>query len=284
MNPDEVVALGAAVQAGVLSGEVKDILLLDVTPLSLGIETLGGVMTKLIERNTTIPTRKTEVFSTASDSQSSVEVHVLQGEREMASGNRTLGRFNLDGIPPAPRGVPQVEVTFDLDANGFLHVSAKDKATAKEQRITIKASSGLSDTEIERMVKDAKENEADDHRKKEEADVRNRCDSICYTVEKMLKENKDKIAAEEVKKIEDALEVAKKAMSGTDMEAIKAAADSVESASHKLAEQMYKNAADQESGGAAPGSSDAKGSNDAKGGKGGKKDDGVIDAEFEEQK
>ena len=283
VNPDEVVALGAAVQAGVLSGEVKDILLLDVTPLSLGIETLGGVMTKLIERNTTIPTRKTEVFSTASDSQSSVEVHVMQGEREMASGNRTLGRFNLDGIPPAPRGVPQVEVTFDIDANGILHVSAKDKATSREQKITIKANSGISDAEIEKMVKDAKENEADDKTRREEADTRNQCDSLCYTVEKMLKENKDKLPADEAKNVEEALEHAKKMLQGTDIAEIKAATERLTTSSHKLAELMYR-ATSGDAGGpdAGAGGADSNGKKPPTGGK--KKDDGVIDAEFEEQK
>jgi molecular chaperone DnaK len=278
VNPDEVVALGAAVQAGVLSGEVKDILLLDVTPLSLGIETLGGVMTKLIERNTTIPTRKTEVFSTASDSQTSVEVHVLQGEREMASGNRTLGRFSLDGIPPAPRGVPQIEVTFDIDANGILHVHAKDKATSREQKITIKASSGISDAEIDRMVKDASEHADEDKRRREEADTRNRADSLVYTVEKMLKENKDKLPAAEAKNVEEALEAAQKALKSGSMEEIKATTEKLTEASHKLAEIMYRSSAESSgtNGKTPPGASANGGSK--------KKDDGVIDAEFEEQK
>jgi molecular chaperone DnaK len=277
VNPDEVVALGAAVQAGVLSGEVKDILLLDVTPLSLGIETLGGVFTKLIERNTTIPTRKTEIFSTASDSQTSVEVHVLQGEREMARDNRTLGRFSLDGIPPAPRGIPQIEVTFDIDANGILHVSAKDKATGREQKITIKASSGISDNEIDRMVKEAHEHESDDKKRREEADARNQLDSLVYSVEKMLREHKDKLPAAEAKNVEDAVTAAKAALDSKDVTQIRVATENLTSASHKVAEIMYKATS-----GGAPGG-DAKGG-DGQTPPGGKKDDGVIDAEFEERK
>jgi molecular chaperone DnaK len=278
VNPDEVVALGAAVQAGVLSGEVKDILLLDVTPLSLGIETLGGVMTRLIDRNTTIPTRKTEIFSTASDSQTSVEIHVLQGERDMARDNRTLGRFILDGIPPAPRGVPQVEVTFDIDANGILHVSARDKATGREQKITIKASSGISEGEIERMVKEAKEHEEEDHRRRQDAELRNQADSLVYSVEKMLKEHRDKLPAPDVKNVEDAIAEARKALEKGDATEIKAASERLTQASHKLAEIMYRQAA-------GPGG-DAQGGagNGAKRPGGEKKDDGVIDAEFEEHK
>jgi molecular chaperone DnaK len=277
VNPDEVVALGAAVQAGVLSGEVKDILLLDVTPLSLGIETLGGVFTKLIERNTTIPTRKTEIFSTASDNQTSVEVHVLQGEREMARDNRTLGRFSLDGIPPAPRGVPQIEVTFDIDANGILHVSAKDKATGREQKITIKASSGLSDAEIERMVKEAHEHEAEDKKRREEADARNQLDSLVYSVEKMLREHKDKLPAAEAKNVEDAVAAAKTALDSKDVAQIRSATENLTSASHRLAEIMYKATAGTAAGGGAKGG-------DGQTPPSGKKDDGVIDAEFEERK
>jgi molecular chaperone DnaK len=276
VNPDEVVALGAAVQAGVLSGEVKDILLLDVTPLSLGIETLGGVMTRLIDRNTTIPTRKTEIFSTASDSQTSVEIHVLQGERDMARDNRTLGRFILDGIPPAPRGVPQIEVTFDIDANGILHVSARDKATGREQKITIKASSGLSEAEIERMVKEAKEHEEEDRRRRQEAEARNQCDSLVYSVEKMLKEHRDKLPAADAKNVEDAIAEARKALEKGDTTEIKAASERLTQASHKLAEIMYRQAA----GTGAQGG----GGNGAKRPDGEKKDDGVIDAEFEEHK
>ena len=203
VNPDEVVAVGAAIQAGVLSGEVKDILLLDVTPLSLGVETLGGVMTRLIERNTTIPGKKSETFSTASDSQTSVEIHVLQGEREMARDNRTLGRFHLEGIPPAPRGVPQVEVTFDIDANGILNVSAKDKGTGKETKITISHSSGLAKDEVEKMVADAQSHEAEDKTRREEVEVRNRAENLAYQMEKLLKENKEKIPAEIAKEIEE---------------------------------------------------------------------------------
>ncbi len=205
VNPDEVVAVGAAVQAGVLSGEVKDILLLDVTPLSLGVETLGGVMTKLIERNTTIPGKRSEVFSTASDSQTSVEIHVLQGEREMARDNRTLGRFHLEGIPPAPRGVPQVEVTFDIDANGILNVSAKDKGTGKETKITITHSSGLDKDEVEKMVADARAHEAEDKQRREEIEQRNRAENLAYQMEKLLKDNKEKLPAPMVKEIEDAI-------------------------------------------------------------------------------
>ena len=214
VNPDEVVALGAAVQAGVLSGDVKDILLLDVTPLSLGIETLGGVTTRLIDRNTTIPTRKSETFSTASDNQPSVEVNVLQGEREMAKDNRSLGKFHLDGIPAAPRGVPQVEVTFDIDANGILHVSAKDKGTGKEQKITITDNTGLNDSEIENMVKDAEANAETDKQRREAIDARNQLDSLIYSTEKTIRDNKEKLGEEDVKTAEDAVANAKKALEG----------------------------------------------------------------------
>ena len=214
VNPDEVVAVGAAVQGGVLGGEVKDVLLLDVTPLSLGIETLGGVFTRLIERNTTIPTRKSEIFSTASDNQTSVEIKVFQGERAMAADNKLLGVFQLVGIPPAPRGMPQVEVTFDIDANGILNVTAKDKATNNEQKITITSSSGLSKDEVEKMAKDAESHSADDRKKKEEIESRNRADAMVYNIEKMLKEHRDKVSAADAKAVEDALEETKKAMSG----------------------------------------------------------------------
>ncbi|MCA9524016.1 MAG: Hsp70 family protein, partial [Myxococcales bacterium] len=274
VNPDEVVGLGAAVQAGVLAGEVQDILLLDVTPLSLGIETLGGVLTRLIERNTTIPTRKTEVFSTASDSQTSVEVHVLQGEREMARDNRTLGRLSLAGIPPAPRGVPQIEVTFDIDANGILKVSAKDKATNKEQKITITASSGLSEAEIKQMVDDAKQHETDDRERREAIEERNQLDSLVYQTEKSLKEFRDKVPASEVQKLDDALAAAKKALDGTDTAAIKEARDNLTQASHKLAELMYKQATDAGEGPTGPGPEKPEEKK--------KKDDDVIDADFEE--
>jgi molecular chaperone DnaK len=242
VNPDEVVAVGAAIQAGILSGEVKDVLLLDVTPLSLGIETLGGVMTRLIERNTTIPTKKAEVFSTASDSQTSVEIHVLQGEREMAGDNRTLGKFHLVGIPPAPRGIPQIEVTFDIDANGILNVSAKDRATGKAQAITITASSGLAKDEVEKMVRDADAHSADDKKKREVIDLRNQADNLAYSVEKMLGENRGKVSEPEAKNVEDAIAEARTAAQGNDGAAIKAAMDRLTKASHKLAEELYRQA------------------------------------------
>jgi len=240
VNPDEVVAVGAAIQAGILAGEVKDVLLLDVTPLSLGVETLGGVMTKLIERNTTIPSKKSEVFSTASDSQPSVEIHVLQGEREMAGDNRTLGKFHLMGLPPAPRGVPQIEVTFDIDANGILNVSAKDTATGKSQAITITASSGLAKDEVDKMVKEAAAHAADDHKKRELVDARNQADSLAYNVEKLIKENRDKLGEAEAKNAEEAVAAARKAAEGEDAQAIKAALQRLEQESHKLAETLYK--------------------------------------------
>src|ERR1700757_2080531 len=236
VNPDEVVAVGAAVQAGVLGGEVKDVLLLDVTPLSLGIETLGGVFTKLIERNPTIPTRKSEIFSTAADNQTSVEIHVLQGERPMARDNRTLGKFHLVGIPPAPRGVPQIEVTFDIDANGIVNVSAKDKATGKDQRITITSSSGLSKEEVERMAKEADAHSAEDKAKREEIEARNQLDSLVYNIEKMLREHGDKISGAEKLDVENTLADAKKALEGTDAAAMNGARDRLQAASHKLAE------------------------------------------------
>ncbi len=242
VNPDEVVAVGAAIQAGVLSGEVKDLLLLDVTPLSLGIETLGGVFTKLIERNTTIPTRKGEIFSTASDNQTQVEVHVLQGERTMAGDNRTLGRFHLVGIPPAPRGVPQVEVTFDIDANGIVNVSAKDLATQKQQAITITASSGLDQNEVEKMQREAESHAEDDQRRQDEAEERNKTDSMVYQTEKILAENKDKIPAEESSQIEIAIQDARKALQDGDVQAVRNAREVLEKASHRLAEIMYKQA------------------------------------------
>jgi molecular chaperone DnaK len=242
VNPDEVVAVGAAIQAGILAGEVKDVLLLDVTPLSLGVETLGGVMTRLIERNTTIPTKKSEVFSTASDSQTSVEIHVLQGEREMARDNRTLGKFHLVGIPPAPRGVPQVEVTFDIDANGILNVSAKDRATGKAQAITITASSGLAKDEVEKMVKDAEAHSAEDRRRRELVDLRNQADTLAYSVEKLLSENRAKVGEADAKAIEEAVAEARKAIEGEDAPAIKAAMEKLTRSSHKLAEELYRQA------------------------------------------
>jgi len=242
VNPDEVVAVGAAVQAGILSGDVKDVLLLDVTPLSLGVETLGGVMTKLIERNTTIPSKKTETFSTAADSQTSVEVHVLQGEREMARDNRTLGRFHLVGIPPAPRGMPQIEVTFDIDANGILNVSAQDKATGKTQNITITASSGLAKDDVERMVKEAQSHSEEDKRRRELVDLRNQADTLAYSIEKLVQDNRNKVGESEAKAIEEAVAEARKAMEGEDASALRAALDKLTSLSHKLAESLYKSA------------------------------------------
>jgi molecular chaperone DnaK len=243
VNPDEVVAIGAAVQAGVLSGDVKDLLLLDVTPLSLGIETLGGVFTRLIERNTTIPTKKSETFSTASDSQTSVEVHVLQGERGMAKDNRTLGKFQLTGIPPAPRGVPQIEVGFDIDANGIVNVSAKDRATGRSQAITITASSGLAKDEVERMVKDAQSHADDDKQRQEEIEVRNRLDGLVYSTQKTLDENKDKLSAPSRDAAETALAAARQALEAGGKERLDAAVRDLTSASHKLAEQLYQQAA-----------------------------------------
>jgi len=245
VNPDEVVAIGAAIQAGVLKGDVKDVLLLDVTPLSLGIETLGGVFTKLIEKNTTIPTRKSQIFSTAADNQPAVSIHVLQGEREMAANNKTLGQFDLVGIPPAPRGVPQIEVTFDIDANGIVHVSAKDLATAKEQSIKITASSGLSGDEIDRMVKEAETHADEDKKKRAVAEARNNLDSVVYMTEKNLKEYGDKIDASEKTTIESALEDAKKALDSDDLDTVKSAADRLTQVSHKLAEAMYAQASEQ---------------------------------------
>jgi molecular chaperone DnaK len=273
VNPDEVVAVGAAVQGGVLGGEVKDVLLLDVTPLSLGIETLGGVFTRLIERNTTIPTRKSETFSTASDSQTSVEIKVYQGERSMAADNKMLGVFQLVGIPPAPRGIPQVEVTFDIDANGILNVTAKDKATNNEQKITITSSSGLSKDEVEKMARDAESHSSDDRKKKEEIESRNRADAMVYNIEKMLKEHRDKVSADDAKAVEEALAETKKAMSEGGIDHINQATSKLETASHKLAEAMYK--ASSQPGGTPP-------SPDANGASGGesKPKDNVVDAEF----
>jgi molecular chaperone DnaK len=242
VNPDEVVAIGAAVQGGVLGGDVKDLLLLDVTPLSLGIETLGGVATKLIERNTTIPTRKSEIFSTAADNQTSVEIKVLQGEREMARDNKLLGVFHLVGLPPAPRGVPQVEVTFDIDANGIMNVSAKDLGTSKEQKITITSSSGLSKNDVEKLVKDAEAHAAEDKTRREEIEAKNHLDSLVYNVEKMLNENRDKISGSDVSNLESAIAEARKAMEQGGVDNLKRATENLTKASHKLAEAMYQSA------------------------------------------
>jgi len=277
VNPDEVVAIGAAIQGGVLGGEVKDLLLLDVTPLTLAIETLGGVATPMIPRNTTIPTKKTETFSTAADSQTSVEVHVLQGERPMAAQNRTLGKFHLTGIPPAPRGIPQIEVTFDIDANGILNVTAKDTATQKDQKITITSSSGLSKDEVERMAKEADAHSAEDKAARESIESKNHLDSMLYNVEKMLREHGDKISGSERGDVENAVADAKKALESNEKAQMDKALEKLTAASHKLAEQMYKATPATPGAGPAPGGTaggDPGGNGQAK------KDEGVIDAEY----
>jgi molecular chaperone DnaK len=283
VNPDEVVAVGAAIQAGVLAGEVKDLLLLDVTPLSLGIETLGGVMTPLIARNTTIPTRKSETFSTAADSQTSVEVHVLQGERPLARDNRTLGRFQLIGIPPAPRGVPQIEVTFDIDANGIVNVSAKDMGTGKEQKITITASSGLSKTEVERMMKDAESHAEEDRKRREEIETRNRADQAAYAAEKMVQDMGDKLDASDKAAVQSAIESLKNAMNANDTAAMNSAMQQLTQAQHKAAEALYKQAGTAGGSGGSGGSEGSAGSGGSAAGAGGAAPGDVIDAEVVEE-
>ncbi len=284
VNPDEVVAIGAAIQAGVLSGDVKDVLLLDVTPLSLGIETLGGVMTRLIEKNTTIPTRKSQIFSTAADNQPAVSIHVLQGERSMAADNRTLGRFELVGIPPAPRGMPQIEVTFDIDANGIVHVSAKDLGTGKEQSIKITASSGLTEAEIQKLVREAEVHGEEDKKKKELIEARNQADSMAYSAEKNVKEFGEKIDAAEKARIEDAIASVRKAVEGDDINAIKSAQEELTNASHKLAEAMYAKASASQAGAGAGAGAGAQGGPAGQQPGAGKKDEDVVDADFEDVK
>jgi molecular chaperone DnaK len=285
VNPDEVVAVGAAIQAGVLKGDVKDVLLLDVTPLSLGIETKGGVMTKLIERNTTIPTRRSEVFTTAEDGQPSVEIHVLQGEREMAMYNKTLGKFQLVDLPPAPRGVPQIEVTFDIDANGIVHVAAKDRATGKEQSMTITGQSALGKDDIDRMVRDAESHAEDDRRRREEAEVRNQADSLVYQTEKMLKDQAASFSGDQKASVEADLTSLKEALSGSDTEAIKSATEKLAVGVQELGKQLYEQAAAAGGGtSSGPGFGDGTGSGGAAGGTGGTgtagSDDEVVDAEI----
>jgi molecular chaperone DnaK len=284
VNPDEVVAVGAGIQGGVLKGEVKDVLLLDVTPLSLGIETLGGVFTKLIERNTTIPTRKSEIFSTASDSQPGVEIHVLQGERPFSRDNKTIGKFNLSDIPPAPRGVPQIEVTFDIDANGILNVSAKDLGTGKEQKITISASSGLSKDEVERMRKDAESHADEDKQRREEVETRNQADNQVYRTEKMLHESADKISGDDKSKIESAVTAVKEALKGNDIAAIKSASEKLNEAWQKFSEILYKAAQEKAQAAKAGGGSTTSSASPGGGGSEGKDEGPIIDAEVVDEK
>ena len=281
VNPDEAVAVGAAIQGGVLGGDVKDVLLLDVTPLSLGIETMGGVFTKLIPRNTTIPTKKSQIFSTAADGQTAVSIHVLQGEREMAAQNRTLGNFDLVGIPAAPRGVPQIEVTFDIDANGIVHVSAKDLGTGKEQHIQITSSSGLSEEEINRMVKDAEANAAADKAKRESVDARNDADSLIYATEKTLKDLGDKVNAADKQAIDDAVAALKKALEGDNVEEIKSKTESLKQASYKIAEEVYKQQASQQQGAGSQAQSGGAGPDQGASQSGGFDKGKADDAEYE---
>jgi molecular chaperone DnaK len=279
VNPDEVVAVGAAIQAAVLKGDVKDVLLLDVTPLSLGIETLGGVFTRLIERNTTIPTKKSQIFSTADDNQQAVTIKVYQGDREMAADNKLLGNFDLTGIPPAPRGIPQIEVTFDIDANGIVHVSAKDKATGKEQQIRIQASGGLSEADIQRMVKEAEANAEADKKRREFIEAKNHADALIHQVDKNLKEHGDKVSAQDRGEAEAALSAARSAMEGNDLAALKSATDRLSQAAMKIGEAMYK-AQQADAGSAGPGGGPGPEGQGPSGG--GKPDEKVVDAEFEE--
>jgi molecular chaperone DnaK len=281
INPDEVVAVGAAIQAGVLRGEVKDVLLLDVTPLSLGIETKGGIFTKLIERNTTIPTKKSEIFSTADDGQTSVEIHVLQGEREMAAYNKTLGRFQLVGIPPAPRGIPQIEVTFDIDANGIVHVSAKDLGTGNEQKITITASSGIKEDDIKRMVKEAEEHGDEDKRKRALAEAKNNADNLIYSTEKSLREIGDKIDSGDRKRIEDAITNLKKVIDGEDVNAIQSATEALTQASYKLAEAVYAKTSQQQQAQGQNSGADQGGQQSSSGSQAKSGDEEVVDADYE---